>query len=164
VPPRALSLVLAFTALQGIGMGVWSPRQLDAQQPTPAPVVASTLFQSYVDSLPPGPTTVSVATITLQPGQATLSLAGTGALLLLVETGSVTILVDRAIDGLAPATDTETAGESEFIYRLRTGQRVTISTLGTIRFRGEGDESARILLLSLVPEGGQSLPIALATD
>jgi hypothetical protein len=151
---RALGVVVFFAALQCIGMEHWNSRQMEAQQPPQDIVVATTLFDTLLDPSSPGPATISVATIALTPGQATLPLEGPGSLLILVESGRVTLLIDRAIDGLSPVNEADDAGQSGFMYHLRAGQRVTIPSLGTIQFRNEGDESSNLLLLTLVPKGG----------
>ena len=154
---RALGVLLTITVLQSFGMGLWSSRHLQAQQPPQDIIIATTLFETQFNS-PPGPATVSVATIALAPGQASLPLEGSGALLILVESGPVTLLVDRAIDGLVPVDERDNAGGPGNIYHLRAGQRVTIPDFGTLQFRNEGDETASLLLLTLVSEGGPSLP------
>jgi hypothetical protein len=135
-------------------MSVWSARQLQAQQPPQNAIVATTLFETLLDSPSPGPATVSIATIALAPGQASLLLEGPGSLLILVESGRVTLLIDHAIDGLARADETGNTSELGNTYHLRAGQRVTISPIGTIQFRNEGDDPSSLTLLTLVPEGG----------
>ena len=151
---RALIIV---TVLQCLGMGLWSSRPLHAQEPSQDTITAVTLFETQFDSPPPGPVTLSLATITLAPGQATLPLEGHGSLLILVESGSVALLTDHDIDGFLPVDSSDSASEPGIIYRLRAGQRVTISNIGTIQFRGEGDKPSTLLLFTLVPEGGPSL-------
>jgi len=148
---------MAIMALQSFGMGLWNSRHLQAQQPSPATIIATTLFETKFDS-PPGPTTISAATIALAPGQASLPLDGEGSLLILVQSGSVTLWIDHEIYGLPPVNDGENAGGPEIAYHLDAGQRVTIPSIGTIQVRGEGDKTSNLLLLTLVPEGGASLP------
>lgn len=156
---RTLGIVMAITVLQSFGMGLWSSRHLQAQQPPPATIIATTLFETKIDS-PPGPTTISAATIALAPGQASLPLDGDGSLLILVQSGAVTLWIDHEIYGLPQVNDDENAGGPGIMYHLRTGQRVTIPTIGSIQFRNEGDEASSLLLLTLVPEGGSALPEA----
>ena len=155
---RALGVLMTVMVLQYFGLELGSSRHSQAQQPPQDTIIAVTLFDTQFDSPPPGPATVSVATVALAPGQATLPLEGPGSLMILVETGSVTLLIDHAIDGLSPVEDSDNASGLENMYRLRAGQRVTIPTIGTIQFRNEGDETSSLLLLTLVSEGGPSLP------
>jgi hypothetical protein len=152
---------MAITVLQSFGMGLWSSRHLQAQQPPPATIIATTLFETKFDR-PPGPTTISAATIALAPGQASLPLDGDGSLLILVQSGSVTLWIDHEIYGLPPVNDGENGGPG-VVYHLRAGQRVTIPTIGSIQLRNEGDEASSLLLLTLVPEGGSALPEASPT-
>ncbi len=161
---RALGVLLTLSVLQCFGMGLGNSRYLLAQQPPEEPIIATTLFETQFAGPPPGQATVSVATIALAPGQATLPLEGSGSLLMLVESGSVTLLVDHAIDGLPQANSSDNAREPRFVYRLRAGQRVTIPSIQTIQLRNEGDETSNLLLLTLVPEGGPSLPEVMANS
>ena len=155
---RVLAVLLTFMVLQSFGMGLWDSRYLQAQQPPQDTIIATTLFDTRFDGPPPGPATISIATITLVPGQATLPLVGHGSLMMLVQSGTVTLLVDHAIDGLPLANSSDNASEPRFVYRLRAGQRVTIPSIETIQFRNEGDETSSLLMLTLVSEGGASLP------
>jgi len=161
---RALGVLLTVTVLQCFGIGLWSSPHLRAQPPPEATIIATTLFETQFDGPPPGPATISAATLALAPGQSSLPLEGSGALLILVESGSVTLVIDQAIDGLPPVDDSDDANGSEIMYRLRAGQRVTIPDIGTIQFRNEGEESSSLLLLSLVSEGGPSLPEVMANS
>ncbi len=160
---RALCVVRAVTILQGVGMGLGSSRFLQARQPAEDIAVATTVFETQFDGPPPGLATLSVATITLAPGQATFSLEGDGSLVILVESGTVTLLIDHVIDGL-PQVEDDNASHPEITYRLRAGQRVTIPHVGTMKLRNEGDEASNLLLLTLVSEGGPSLPDMLANS
>jgi hypothetical protein len=153
---RALGVLMAITVLQCIGMGLGSSRHPQAQQPAQDTIIATTLFETKFASPPPGPATLSVATVSLAPGQATLLLEGHGSLMLLVESGSVTLLIDHAIDGL-PVIESDNPSGPGITYHLRAGQRVTILQVGAMQFRNEGDEASRLLLLTLVPKGGPSL-------
>lgn len=161
---RALGLLITVTVLQCFGMGLGGSRHLQAQQPPQDIITATTLFETRFDSPPPGPATISVATIELAPGRASLPFEGGGSLLILVESGSVTLLIDHAIEGLPLVNDSDSAGGSGIISRLRAGQRVTIPYIGTIQFRNEGDEPANLLLVTLVSEGGPSLSEVLANS
>jgi hypothetical protein len=155
---------MAVTILQGVGMGLGNSRFLQAQQPPQDIVIATTLFETQFDGPPPGLAALSAASIALAPGQASLPLEGGGALLLLVETGTVTLLTDHAIDGLPQVDEGGDASGPGIIYHLRAGQRVTLPNIGTIQFRNEGDEVSTLLLLTLVSEGGSSLPDMLANS
>ena len=143
--------------LQCFGIGLGSSRHLQTPQLPQDTVTALTLFETQFDSPPPGPATVSVATIALAPGQATLPLEGRGSLLILVESGAVTLLIDHAIVGLAVSNSDNARGPG-IMYRLRAGQRVTIPDFGTLQFRNDGDETSNLMLLSLVSEGDSPLP------
>jgi hypothetical protein len=160
--------------LQCVGMGLWTSPHLQAQQPPQDPVSATTLFETQFTGPSKGSATLSVATIALAPGQASLRLEGRGALLILVESGSVTLLIDRAIDALLAtngdhtdgdktggpealtATNGDNTGGPESMYHLDAGQQVTLPSIGAIQFRNAGDQTASLLLLTLVPEGGPS--------
>jgi len=143
-------------------MGLLRPPQLEAQQPPQNIIIATTLFETQFDSPPPGPATISVATIALAPGQASLPVQGSGSLLILIESGSVTLMIDHSIGGLSPVNESDGSGGPEVMYHLRAGQRVTIPYIGALQFRNEGDETSSLLLLTLVSEGGPSLPEVLA--
>jgi len=136
-------------------MGIWNSHHLQAQQPPQDAIIATTLFETQFTGPPKGPATLSVATIALAPGQASLPLEGRGSLLILVESGSVTLLTNHAIDALSANTGDNTGGPGA-MYRLNTGQRVTIPYIGAIQFRNEGDQPSSLLLLTLTPEGGPS--------
>lgn len=155
---RALCVVAIFAVLHYAGMGPGTSRHLEAQQAPQEPIVATTLFDTLLDSSGPGSATVSVASFVLAPGQATLPLTGTGSLLILVESGRVTLVTDTAFEGLPVVNDNGAPG---LMYHLRAGQRVTIPSIGTILFRNEGEEPSNLMLLTLVPEGGSSLLDAL---
>src|SRR5690349_21207273 len=122
---RVLAVLAMATALQCVGMSLRSAGRLEAQQPQDN-VVATTLFETAFDAPPPGPATVTAATIALAPGQASLTLEGPGTLLILVQSGTVTLLSDQAIAGLASVDDGDEDGGLGNTYHLRTGQRVTL--------------------------------------
>lgn len=148
---RSLGVVALFAVLQCVGMG---SVHLEAQQSPQDAIVATTLFETLLDNPGSGSVAISVASVALAPGQATLPLEGTGSLLILVESGRVTLLIDHAIDGLSPVDEADNAGGSANTYHLRAGQRITVPSLGTIQFRNESDEPSNLMLLTLVPEGG----------
>jgi hypothetical protein len=154
---RALCLLVIFTILQCVGMGLWSSQNLLAQQALQDAVVATTLFETQFEGPPSGPATISAATLNLPPGQASLSYEGIGTLLIMVESGAVHLVIDRAIEGLAPVDESSDGSSVETIYRLRAGQRVTIPDIGIFQFRNEEDEPSSLLLLSLVSEGAPTL-------
>jgi len=161
---RALCVLTLFGLLQYLGMAPWSSKHLDAQEPPQETVVATSLFETQFDGPPPGPVTVSVATISLAPGRTSLPLESSGSLLILVQSGAVILQIDHGIDGLPEMDDGDNESELGTAYRLRTGQRVTIPTIGTIRFRNDGDETSNLLLVTLVSEGGPPWPATLASS
>jgi hypothetical protein len=161
---RIICILTTVTVLQCLGIDLWDSRHLEAQQTTEDNIIATTLFETKFDGPPPGPATISVATISLAPGQASLPLEGSGALLILVESGSVTLTIDQVIDGLAPVDDSDNASGPGVMYRLRAGQRVTLPDIGTIQFRNEGDATSNLLLLTLMSEGGTWSPGALVSS
>ena len=148
----AVVVLLSFTVF-AVGSHASSRIALQAQEPPAGDLTATTLVETRIDSVPAGSVILTAASLTLAPGQATLPLTSSGSLILLVETGIVILTVDRAISGLTPDTPSDGATGPEISYRLRTGQRVTIPLSGAIHLRGEGSEPAKLLLITLRPEG-----------
>lgn len=172
------------TVLIGVGLIAAFVLQLDSsaqenatatavpQTPTPTPSPTAyplqglrfgLLAQTEVVATTNGPATVSAATLTLQPGQASLPFVNTGDTVFVVTSGVIVVESDDAtlqvVDSAALIGLEVVGGTPGPVsgQEIGTGWQVTLPTGSTTTIRNESAAAATVMVLSLVPDAASEI-------